>query len=94
MRAAQTSLSVLWAGYAAVVLALGFRLRSRPLRCLALGLFGVTLGKVVLVDMAELPGFYRVAAFFILSVMMGAAAWGYQKLGAARWAAEGEGFRT
>jgi uncharacterized membrane protein len=94
MRAAQTSLSVLWAGYAAVVLALGFRLRNRPLRCLALGLFGVTLGKVVLVDMAELPGFYRVAAFFILSVMMGAAAWGYQKVGAARWAAEGEGFRT
>jgi hypothetical protein len=23
---------------------------------------------------------YRVAAFFVLSVMMGAAAWGYQKL--------------
>jgi uncharacterized membrane protein len=89
-RVAQTSLSVLWAAYAAGVLALGFRLRSRPLRWSALGLFGLTLGKVVLVDMAGLPGFYRVAAFFVLSVMMGAAAWGYQKLGAARPAAEPE----
>jgi uncharacterized membrane protein len=89
-RMAEMSLSVLWAAYAALVLALGFRLRNRPLRWSALGLFALTLGKVVLVDMAGLPGFYRVAAFFALSVMMGAAAWGYQKLGAARLAAEME----
>ncbi len=87
-RMAQTALSVLWAAYAAVVLALGFRLRSRPLRWSALGLFGLTFAKVVLVDMAGLAGFYRVAAFFALSVMMGAGAWGYQKLGAARLEAE------
>ncbi len=89
-RTARMSLSVLWAAYAALVLVLGFRLRSRPLRWSALGLFGLTLGKVVLVDMAGLAGFYRVAAFFALSVMMGAAAWGYQKLGAARLAADRE----
>jgi uncharacterized membrane protein len=89
-RMAQMSLSVLWAAYAALVLALGFRLRSRPLRWSALGLFGLTLGKVLLVDMAGLPGFYRVIAFFALSVMMGAAAWGYQKLESARLAAEAE----
>jgi uncharacterized membrane protein len=79
-KAANTSLSVLWAAYSALILTLGFRLQSQPLRWTALGLFGLTLAKVVLVDMAELPGLYRVVAFFVLSVLMGAAAWGYQKL--------------
>jgi uncharacterized membrane protein len=77
---ARTSLSVLWPAYAALLLVLGFRLDSRPLRWTALGLFALTMAKVVLVDMAALPGFYRVAAFFVLSVIMGAAAWGYQKI--------------
>jgi len=61
-------------------LAAGFRLDNRPMRWAALGLFVLTLGKVVLVDMGRLPGFYRVAAFLALSLMMAAAAWGYQKL--------------
>jgi uncharacterized membrane protein len=77
---ANTSLSVFWAAYAAFVVTLGFRWKVSLLRWTALGLFGLTLGKVFLVDMAGLPGLYRVAAFFVLSVMMGAAAWGYHKL--------------
>ena len=79
-RLAQTSLSVLWALYAIVVLSIGFRLQSRPLRWFALGLFGLTLVKVGLVDTAELRGLYRVAAFLALSVMMALAAWAYQKV--------------
>jgi uncharacterized membrane protein len=79
-KSANTSLSVLWAAYAAFVLTLGFRLNLRPLRWTALALFGLTLAKVFFVDMAGLPGLYRVVAFFVLSLMMGAAAWGYQKL--------------
>jgi uncharacterized membrane protein len=77
---ARTSLSVLWPIYAAVLLVVGFKLDSAALRWTGLALLALTLGKVVLVDMSELPGFYRVAAFFILSVIMGAAAWGYQKI--------------
>lgn len=77
---AQVALSVVWALYAALVLAAGFRFDNRPLRWLALGLFVLTLGKVVLVDMGRLPGFYRVSAFLGLSLMMAAAARGYQKL--------------
>jgi uncharacterized membrane protein len=77
---ARTSLSVLWPIYAAVLLAIGFKLDSAAIRWTALALFALTLGKVVLVDMADLPGFYRVAAFFVLSVILGAAAWGYQKI--------------
>jgi uncharacterized membrane protein len=84
------ALSVLWAVYAGILLALGFQLKSVPLRWTALGLLGVTLAKVVLVDMAGLPGIYRVVAFFILSLVMGAAAWGYQKLEATRRPAQQE----
>src|SRR5262249_28221616 len=72
-RSAQTSLSVFWAAYAAVILTLGFRADARFLRWAALALFALTLGKVFLVDLAGLPGFYRVVAFFVLSLMMGAA---------------------
>jgi uncharacterized membrane protein len=79
-KTANTSISVLWAAYAALVLTLGFRWKVRQLRWTALGLFGLTLAKVFFVDMAGLPGLYRVVAFFVLSVMMGAAAWGYQKI--------------
>lgn len=80
VRLAQVGLSVLWAVFAALLLMVGFRLPSRPLRWLALGLFGLTMIKVILLDMAGLSGFYRVTAFFVLSMMMGAAAWGYQKI--------------
>jgi uncharacterized membrane protein len=86
-RLAQTSLSVFWAVYSGVVLGVGFWLHSRPLRVTALGLFGLTLAKVVLIDMAGLPGFYRILAFFALAVIMGAAAWMYQRIeGASRGA--------
>jgi uncharacterized membrane protein len=82
-RSGQVSLSVLWACYAGAILAVGFVLDSVPLRWTALGLFGLTLAKVVLIDMAELPGLYRVLAFFALALVLGAAARGYQKLSAA-----------
>ncbi|HYV35314.1 MAG TPA: DUF2339 domain-containing protein, partial [Gemmataceae bacterium] len=79
-RSAQTALSVLWAIYAVVMLTVGFRMQSRPLRWFALGLFGLTLLKVGFIDTAELRGLYRVAAFLALSLMMGLGAWGYQKV--------------
>jgi uncharacterized membrane protein len=78
-RFAQAALSVFWAVYAAVVLAAGFWRDSLALRSTALGLFGLTLGKVFLVDMSGLPGFFRVVAFFALAVLMGGGAWIYQR---------------
>ncbi len=77
---AQTSLSVVWALYAVGVLLVGFRFRSRPLRWLALVVFGLTLLKVVVIDTQALTGFYRVTAYLVLAVVMGAAAWAYQKV--------------
>jgi uncharacterized membrane protein len=78
-RLAQMSLSVVWGLYAAVVLAIGFWRNNRPLRWTALGLLGLTLGKVCLVDLGNLPGFYRVAVFFALALILGLAARGYQR---------------
>jgi uncharacterized membrane protein len=90
-RTAQTTLSAGWAAYAVVLLGSGFRWRSPALRWGALGLFALTLAKVFLLDMASLPGFYRVAAFFVLSVMMGIAAWAYQRFQLTRLVSGAEG---
>ena len=78
-RFASMGLSVLWAVYSGVVLYFGFRLDSRPVRLTAQGLFGLTLGKVVLVDMSQLSEFFRVVAFFALALVMGLAAYAYQR---------------
>ena len=77
---AQMSLSVLWALFALGMLAAGLRLKHRPLRWMALALFAITLGKVMLVDTERLQGFYRVGAFVALALMMAAGAWAYQRL--------------
>jgi uncharacterized membrane protein len=90
-RSAQTGLSAVWAAYAVVLLAAGFRARSAALRWGALGLFAFTLAKVFLLDMSLLPGFYRVAAFFVLALMMGIAAWAYQRFSFAGLGSGAEG---
>jgi uncharacterized membrane protein len=79
-RTALAAVSVTWAAYAAALLAAGFRLRLRPVRWVALGLFGLTLMKVVLFDTAHLEALYRAAVFFVLALMMAAGAWWYQKV--------------
>ncbi len=78
-RLAQMSLSAWWATYAAVILAIGFRTRLSLLRWTALGLFAITIGKVFLLDMEGLDEIYRIVAFFVLAVLLGAAAWAYQR---------------
>jgi uncharacterized membrane protein len=77
---ARMALSLAWAIYAVGTLLVGFRFHSRPLRWLALGVFALTLLKVVFFDTASLTGFYRVTVFFVLAVVMGGAAWAYQKV--------------
>ena len=74
------ALSILWAVYASVLLALGFRLGKPHLRWMALALYALTVAKVFLLDMAELREFYRILAFFILAILLGGAAWAYQRL--------------
>jgi uncharacterized membrane protein len=87
----QMTLSALWAVYALMVLAVGFRRRLAAVRWTALGIFGVTIGKVFLWDMAGLREFYRVLAFFIVAVLLGLAGWAYQRIQVDRQGAEGNG---
>lgn len=78
-RLGQTWISVWWAAYATLVLTGGFYERQAWLRWTALGLYAVAAAKVFLVDMAELDELYRIAAFFVLALVLGAAAWAYQR---------------
>lgn len=70
----QTALSFVWALYASLLLALGFRLRHAATRWTALGLFSVTILKLLLYDLSELPGVYRVLTFFVGAVVLAGAA--------------------
>ena len=79
-RFAQMALSVLWAVYATAVLAAGFRLRRARLRWTALGLYGVTVAKVFLLDMAGLDEIFRILAFLVLAILLGVAAGVYQRI--------------
>lgn len=75
----QTWLSIWWAAYATVVLSGGFYARQPWLRWTALGLYAVAAAKVFIVDMAELDELYRIAAFFVLALVLGAATWAYHR---------------
>jgi uncharacterized membrane protein len=68
--AKQVALSVLWAvvGLAAVVV--GFRKELRPLRYAALALLGVTLGKILFVDLAQVRPVYRILSFVAVGALL------------------------
>ncbi len=86
--AKQLGLSVLWAGYAALLLVLGVRRSSALLRWQALALFGVTVVKVFLYDLAELERAYRIVSFLVLGVLLVVVSFFYQRRLAAGRAAE------
>jgi uncharacterized membrane protein len=75
----QMALSVLWSLYAGVLTAVGFLRRSASVRWAALALFGLTIIKVTLVDIAQLQQLYRIMAFLVLGVLLLVVAWGYHK---------------
>ena len=75
----QMALSVLWTLYAAVLAAIGFVRRSAAIRWAALVLFGVTVVKVMFIDIAQLRQLYRIVAFLVLGVVLLVVAWGYHK---------------
>jgi len=78
-RLGQMALSVLWSLYAGALAAIGFIRRSAAIRWAALGLFGLTIIKVMLVDIAELQQLYRIIAFLVLGLLLLVVAWGYHK---------------
>jgi uncharacterized membrane protein len=79
-RLGQMSLSAWWAVYATGVLAVGFRAKAPVLRWTALALYAATVGKVFLYDIAGLDAIYRIVAFFVVALLLGAGTWAYQRI--------------
>jgi uncharacterized membrane protein len=77
--AAQLALSLLWSTYGGLFTAAGFRRQSRALRTTGLVLFGITLAKVMLLDVWNLRQFYRIVALLALGLVLLGAAWIYQR---------------
>ena len=50
-----------------------------PLGLFAIALFGITVAKVFLVDLATLAGIYRIVAFFIVGIVLLFASFLYQR---------------
>jgi len=74
------SLSLLWSLYAIAALFIGFWQRIRVLRLAALGLFGLTVLKVVLGDMAQVEEVYRIVSFIGLGLLMIGASYLYHRV--------------
>ncbi len=78
--AGELSLSLLWSVFAGLLTASGFRFGMRGFRVAGLVLFGVTLLKVVFMDISQLRQFYRIIALLALGLVLLAVAWAYQRL--------------
>ena len=76
---AQLALTVFWTLFAIALLCLGFKLSRSRLRWFAMVLFGVTVLKLFVVDMANVQQIYRIVAFFILAMVLGLVARTYQR---------------
>jgi uncharacterized membrane protein len=72
-------LSGWWALAAAAALTAGLRRAYAPLRYFAIALFGLTVAKTVLIDMARLGGISRIAAFFVVGAVLLFASFLYQR---------------
>ncbi|HTM03305.1 MAG TPA: DUF2339 domain-containing protein [Vicinamibacterales bacterium] len=77
--ARQSMLSGAWAIYAAAASAVGIRRCLPAIRYFAIALFGLTLVKVFLVDLQTLGGLSRIAAFFVVGVVLLFASFLYQR---------------
>jgi uncharacterized membrane protein len=73
------ALSLLWTGYATVLLIVGMKRQSQMLRWQALILFGAAVLKVFFFDSSFLERFYRILSFFILGVVLMIVSFLYQK---------------
>jgi uncharacterized membrane protein len=87
--ARQVTLSIVWAAYAVLLVAVGIARQYAPIRYLAIVLLASTIAKVVLVDLAELDRVYRVLSVIGLGLLLIVASYLYQ-----RFMADGDGERA
>jgi uncharacterized membrane protein len=77
--AREMMLSASWVMYAAVVVLVGMRTRYAPIRYFAMALFGVSLLKIFLIDLARVGGIYRVIGFLVVGVILVLVSFAYQR---------------
>ncbi|MDQ3420866.1 MAG: DUF2339 domain-containing protein, partial [Acidobacteriota bacterium] len=77
--AEQLTLSVTWALYAVGLIAVGIRRHYAPARYFAIALFGLTVAKVLLNDIAGLDRFYRMLTVLAVGVLLLVASYLYQR---------------
>ena len=73
------SYSIAWALFALMLLIIGIRNRSAPVRYASLGLLSVTVLKLFLHDLSELDQLYRIGAFIAVAVIAILASFLYQR---------------
>jgi uncharacterized membrane protein len=73
------SYSALWMGYGALLMMIGFWLKSAFFRWQALFLIAATIVKVFIYDVSQLDRGYRILSFMILGVLLLAVSFVYQK---------------
>jgi uncharacterized membrane protein len=78
--AMHVALSIAWGLMAIIQLSIGFARLVSVLRYMAIGLFGLTIAKVFLVDLAHLEMVYRIISFIGLGLLLLGASLLYQKL--------------
>ena len=74
---ANAVVSLVWTAFAAVLISLGFGYRAQYVRYWALGVFGITLAKVFLIDLANVEAAIRVAILLFLGLCMVGGGYGY-----------------
>jgi uncharacterized membrane protein len=72
-------LSISWAFYSIILIAIGIIKRYKPIRLMALILFGITTLKVFFMDLSYLQGFPRILSFIVLGLLLLGAGFLYNK---------------
>ncbi len=75
----QLAMSGLWLGYSIFVMAVGILRSARGPRFLAIGLFGLTILKIFIVDLSFLETLYRIFSFLGLGVILLLVSYLYQR---------------
>jgi len=73
------SYSIAWALFALLLLIVGMRKRTAPVRYAGLGLLGITVVKLFFHDLSQLDQLYRISAFVVVAVIAILASFLYQR---------------
>ncbi|MCK4886653.1 MAG: DUF2339 domain-containing protein [Planctomycetes bacterium] len=73
-------ISVMWAIYGVTLMTAGFWRKTAVLRYISLGLFGLLLGKVFILDMSTVKSVFRIAAFLATGITLVGVSYLYQHL--------------